>query len=269
MGQLAWGMPLWSGLRVLMLGLIPTHDDVCCAISLKVTRVPETCFPHTWCGLSFSLSLFRIPPWRCDVSWKAPKNQQSLSHSYFPTTKAKPLGPLSSVTQISTYRWWLCCPSARTKISARTSPPSRGHMEMSEDCFLFPVPGRYCHIWNVHPWWRPTVLLSPCHEQESKTEVSYSHSVCAEEEKSCDTDGNCFCYAILAPENLIQTLTLHFLPGKWSWCFPVWTHTAIAVITKCSCIKIEYQEWILSLHPTSKVNYVSSPESVSKWLPHP
>lgn len=129
----SWGPHAWAH---------PPHVLMSAMLSLTVTRVPETCFPHTWCGLSFSLSLFRIPPWRCDVSWKAPENQQPLSHSYFPTTKAKPLGPLSSVTQISTYRWWLCCPSARTKISARTSPPSRGHMEISEDCFLFPVPGR-------------------------------------------------------------------------------------------------------------------------------
>lgn len=99
MGQLTWGMPPWSGLRVPMLELIPTHDDVCCAITIH-NQSSRNLLSTYMMRAQLSLSLFQILPWRCEVSWKAPKNQ--LSHSYFPITISKALRPLSSVTQTST-----------------------------------------------------------------------------------------------------------------------------------------------------------------------
>lgn len=75
-------------------------------------------------------------------------------------------------------------PSARTKISARTSLPSRGHVEMSGEGFSVPVPGRvlYCAASDVHERGPQCCLATAINRIERAPFKIAKKSVCRGEE---------------------------------------------------------------------------------------
>lgn len=124
--------------------------------------------------------------------------------------------PVDKYSQTATLSRTLPCalPFSRTKISARTSLPSRGHMEITGDGFSSLVPGRVGYsATSGCPLWGPKMLLSTCHEQDRASYRIFKQPVFRGRE-ILRQKGNLL--LSLVPENSLQTLSLHFLKVKLS-----------------------------------------------------